>query len=110
MTYTPGFQPMTTNDDPLARRALFVAFEGLGVLDLIQGAAHGIGLCRRIYVGMWLGRDGRVPGITVIADSMTKSETVANANLSVWQTLFLQQQASGFAGCRSKLSMPSPEP
>jgi hypothetical protein len=25
---------MTTNDDPLARRALFVAFEGMGVLDL----------------------------------------------------------------------------
>ena len=25
---------MTTNDDPLARRALFVAFEGMGVFDL----------------------------------------------------------------------------
>jgi hypothetical protein len=25
---------MTTNDDPLARRAFFVAFEGMGVLDL----------------------------------------------------------------------------
>jgi hypothetical protein len=25
---------MTTNDDPLARRALFVVFEGMGVLDL----------------------------------------------------------------------------
>jgi hypothetical protein len=25
---------MTTNDDPLARHALFVAFEGMGVLDL----------------------------------------------------------------------------
>src|ERR1700730_3992788 len=34
MTYTPGFLPMTTNDDPLARRALFVAFEGMGVFDL----------------------------------------------------------------------------
>src|SRR6202022_247409 len=34
MTYTPGFLPKMTNDDPLARCALFVAFEGMGLLDL----------------------------------------------------------------------------
>jgi hypothetical protein len=34
MTYIPVFLPMRTNDDPLARRALFVAFEGMGVFDL----------------------------------------------------------------------------
>src|SRR5260370_42080333 len=33
-THIPGFLPMTPNDDPLARRALFVAFEGMGLLDL----------------------------------------------------------------------------
>jgi hypothetical protein len=32
MTYTPEFMP--TNTDPLARCALFVAFEGIGRLDL----------------------------------------------------------------------------
>src|ERR1700730_8202833 len=34
MTYTPGFLPMTLNNDPLARYALFIAFEGMGLLDL----------------------------------------------------------------------------
>src|SRR6266404_7280670 len=34
MIHTPGFLPMTTNEYPLGRRALFVAFEGMGVLDL----------------------------------------------------------------------------
>ena len=34
MTHIPVFLPMRTNDDPLARRALFVAFEGMGVFDL----------------------------------------------------------------------------
>jgi hypothetical protein len=34
MTHIPGFLPKTTNDDPLARRALFVAFEEMGVFDL----------------------------------------------------------------------------
>jgi transcriptional regulator GlxA family with amidase domain len=34
MTLTPEFLPMRTEDDPLARRALFVAFEGMGLLDL----------------------------------------------------------------------------
>src|ERR1700693_3154054 len=34
MTYTPGFLPMRPNDDPFARCALFVAFDGIGLLDL----------------------------------------------------------------------------
>src|SRR6202166_2073151 len=34
MTYTPGFLPMTLNNDPLARCALLIAFEGMGLLDL----------------------------------------------------------------------------
>src|SRR6267378_1038522 len=34
MTYTPEFLPMTGSADPLARCALFVAFEGMGLLDL----------------------------------------------------------------------------
>ena len=34
MTYTPAFLPNLTNHDPLARCALFVAFEGMGLLDL----------------------------------------------------------------------------
>jgi Pyridine nucleotide-disulphide oxidoreductase len=35
MPYTPGFLPMTTNADPLVRRALFVASEGMGVLRML---------------------------------------------------------------------------
>jgi hypothetical protein len=34
MTYTPEFLPLTESADPLARCALFVAFEGMGLLDL----------------------------------------------------------------------------
>src|SRR6202795_2972984 len=34
MTSTPGLPPMTENGDPLARFALFVAFNGMGLLDL----------------------------------------------------------------------------
>src|ERR1700738_2813002 len=34
MTYIPEFLPKMTNNDPLARCALFVAFEGMGLLDL----------------------------------------------------------------------------
>src|ERR1700693_2105184 len=34
MTYTPEFLPLTGSADPLARCALFVAFEGMGLLDL----------------------------------------------------------------------------
>jgi transcriptional regulator GlxA family with amidase domain len=34
MTYIPEFTPKTTNTDLLARCALFVAFEGMGLLDL----------------------------------------------------------------------------
>jgi transcriptional regulator GlxA family with amidase domain len=34
MTSTPGLLPMAESDDPLARRALFVAYEGMGLLDL----------------------------------------------------------------------------
>src|SRR3984893_5124488 len=34
MTYIPVFLPKMTNNDPLARCALFVAFEGMGLLDL----------------------------------------------------------------------------
>src|SRR6202048_55628 len=36
MTYTPGFLPMMTNNDPLARCALFLAFEGMGLLHLTR--------------------------------------------------------------------------
>ena len=34
MTYTPEILPTTPAADPLARCALFVAFEGMGLLDL----------------------------------------------------------------------------
>lgn len=34
MTYNPEFLPKTESADPLARCALFVAFEGMGLLDL----------------------------------------------------------------------------
>jgi hypothetical protein len=34
MTYNPELLPTMTNNDPLARCALFVAFEGMGLLDL----------------------------------------------------------------------------
>ena len=34
MTYNPEFLPTTGSADPLARCALFVAFEGMGLLDL----------------------------------------------------------------------------
>src|SRR5271168_4094728 len=34
MTSNPGFLPMMETRDPLARCALFVAFEGMGLLDL----------------------------------------------------------------------------
>jgi transcriptional regulator GlxA family with amidase domain len=34
MTFAPEFQPTMSTDDPLARRALFVAYEGMGLLDL----------------------------------------------------------------------------
>src|SRR5258707_7021668 len=36
MTHTPGFLPMTTNEDPPGRRALSVAFERIGTLDLTR--------------------------------------------------------------------------
>ena len=34
MTSTPGLLPIVESDDPLARQALFVAYEGMGLLDL----------------------------------------------------------------------------
>jgi hypothetical protein len=33
MTYIPEFLPKLTNNDPLARCTLFVAFEGMGLLE-----------------------------------------------------------------------------
>jgi hypothetical protein len=40
---------MTTNDDPLARRALFVAFEGMGVLDLTGPHTVFLEVCQRAF-------------------------------------------------------------
>jgi hypothetical protein len=41
MTYIPEFLPKLTNNDPLARCALFVAFEGMGLLEPHR-SAHGV--------------------------------------------------------------------
>jgi hypothetical protein len=41
MTYIPEFLPKMINNDPLARFALFVAFEGMGLLEPYR-SAHGV--------------------------------------------------------------------
>jgi hypothetical protein len=41
MTYIPEFLPKMTNNDPLVRCALFVAFEGMGLLEPHR-SAHGV--------------------------------------------------------------------
>ena len=41
---------MTTNDDPLVRRALFVAFEGMGVFDLTGPLKRNVTYCLRPHI------------------------------------------------------------